>query len=76
MIRVHVWYNAKGAILAVGHAPHGDRARYVVPLFQDGHCHLDADVDECQLKRLHETHKVDIERKILTERVIPDLHED
>lgn len=67
-VRVHVWHDANGQILAIGHpvAVEGHTLK-VVPIAGDQGSVLETEVEvnEEMLKTLHQTHKVDIKNKSL-----------
>ena len=63
---VHIWYDAQGRILAVGRAPAGSRsAGRVIPQLLEGQQHLEDQVPEEAVAKLHETHCVDVGSRVL-----------
>jgi hypothetical protein len=69
-IDVFVWHDSAGNITAVG-TPHPDsigRVRAVAPA---EHAVLPMKVAEAQLARLHETHRIDVEKRALAPRQSP-----
>lgn len=77
--KAHIWYNADGEILAVGHVPapvlddssepSGYVARRSVAPVSHANQHvLEADLDTADLDRLHETHRVDVQKHALIQR--------
>lgn len=64
---VHIWYEAKGTILAVGHVPQAalQHIRQVAPILRKGQQVLQVEVQEDALSTLHATHRVDPKKKVL-----------
>lgn len=68
--KVHVWYDRRGKILAVGR-PLSPETEQVIPIaFQKGHAAATLEVSEHHLRALHLTHSVEIKNKqaVLRER--------
>jgi hypothetical protein len=69
--RAHVWYNAEGTIIAVGHVPEqteeGRHApqRRAIPLTLENQFLLEAEVPEELIRELHYTHRVDVHTRTL-----------
>jgi len=63
----HIWYDAKGTILAVGHATQGalKHILQVAPVLRKGQSILQVEVPEGDLRTLHATHRVDPKKKAL-----------
>ena len=67
-LNVHIWYDHQGKILAVGRAPmrsNSTRQRQIIPELLNGQHHLQADVAEEAVAKLHETYQVDVKEKTL-----------
>ena len=56
-VKVFVWHNLTGDIVAIGQAV--DTAK-CVPVSGKNESVLEAEIEETQLQKLHETHMVDI----------------
>lgn len=70
----HIWYDAKGEILAVGQVPEPSLndgpvgaaiRRTVQPLGMPNHSIIEVDVGGENLERLHETHCIDVRNRML-----------
>ncbi len=68
-INVHVWHGVTGEIMAVGQPMHGAKC---IPLSGENESVLTAEIDERDVAKLRETHRVDPERKILVKRSKPN----
>jgi hypothetical protein len=66
-IDVFVWHDSDGKITAVG-VPHPDMVGKVQSIARSGHGAVCVRVPEEHLKRLHETHQIDVERGVVTPR--------
>ena len=75
----HIWFDAKGEILAVGQVPDPtendgtDRAvvrRTVQPLGASNHSVIEVDVGGENLERLHETHCIDVRTRMLVPKAL------
>jgi hypothetical protein len=64
-VRVYVVHTSTGEVVAIGRAT---GARGCVPLSGDRQGLLEVEIDEKRVSHLHQTHAVDIARKILVER--------
>ena len=62
----HVWYDANGKILAVGRPllPPGSRLQ-AVPHCAEGQFVLETEASEDLLKTMHQTHSVDVKKKVV-----------
>jgi hypothetical protein len=56
-VKVFVWHNLAGNIVAIGQAVGGAKC---VPVSSANEPVLEAEIEEAQLPKLHETHTVDI----------------
>jgi hypothetical protein len=70
--KVHIWYNADGLIVAVGHAQerteeagHVAPHRQAIPLTLQDQFLLEAEISEELIGEVHSTHRVDIRRRAL-----------
>ena len=63
MTKIHVWYDASGKIIAVGHPTSDQKA---TPLAAEHQFVLETEIDETLSRALHKTHTVDVGRKTLT----------
>ena len=60
---VHIWHDAKGKILAVGHCPDGNQSKMrAIPLAGKGGGVLQEHVAEEAMSNLHETHRVNVKK--------------
>lgn len=75
----HIWYDAKGEILAVGqvpdpsvqYGPDGAVIRHtVLPLGTPNHSVIEVDVGGENLERLHETHCIDVRNRMLVPKAL------
>ena len=65
-IKIHVWHDAAGQIVAVGQPMLGqDKDLRVTPLTGEGQLVLETEIDEAKMKNLHQTHVVDVHKKVL-----------
>jgi hypothetical protein len=65
-VKIHVWHNAAGQIIAVGQPVLGlDSDLRVTPLTGEGQLVLETEIDEAKMKNLHQTHVVDVHKKVL-----------
>jgi hypothetical protein len=74
-VTIHVWHTPDGRIVAIGQ-PVPASKRKVIPLSERGHTVFETDVDEHLIKQLHETHVVDVDRKVLVPRDVKPLPTD
>jgi hypothetical protein len=64
--RIYVWYDAEGTITALGYAPEqADRKRQVIPRTAAARYVLETEIAVDVLAKLHETHCVDVQQKVL-----------
>ena len=65
-VKIHVWYDASGQIIAVGRpmSPSGS-GRHAAPLAGKNQFVLETEVAEDIAKTLHQTHTVDVAKKVL-----------
>lgn len=66
-IDAFVWHDSDGNITAVG-TPHPEMIGRVRPIAAAERGVLQLKVDESRLDRLHETYRIDVERRALTPR--------
>jgi hypothetical protein len=64
-VRVHVWHKVTGEIVAIGR-PMG-RAM-CVPLSGKDQAVMEAEIEEEHIGALHNTHMVDVQRKVIAKR--------
>ncbi len=65
-VKIHVWHDAAGQIVAVGQPMLGqDKDLQVTPLTGEGQLVLETEIDEAKMKNLHQTHVVDVHKKVL-----------
>lgn len=65
-VKIHVWHDAAGQIIAVGQPMLGqDKDLLVTPLTGEGQLILETEIDEVKVKNLHQTHVVDVQKKVL-----------
>jgi hypothetical protein len=65
-VKIHVWHDASGQIIAVGQPMLGqDKNLRVTPLTGEGQLVLETEIEEAKMKNLHQTHVVDVQKKVL-----------
>ena len=62
MVKVHVWHDVSGKIVAVGQPVGGAKC---IPLASEKHIVLETEVEELQISSLHRTHTIDPLRKVI-----------
>jgi hypothetical protein len=68
MVKVHVWHDVSGKIVAVGQ-PVGSAK--CIPVAGDKHIVLEIEAEESQISSLHRTHTIDPLRKVMVK--IPEV---
>jgi hypothetical protein len=66
-VEVFVWHDGNGNITATG-TPHPDMAGRLRPIAGSDRSVLRTKAEASQVARLHETHRVDVERRLLSPR--------
>ena len=67
-VKIHVWHGFNGEIIALGHPVKGtDSKLQVTPITGAGQGVLETEVAEELIKSLHQTHIVDMDKKVLAE---------
>jgi hypothetical protein len=65
-VKVHVWHDPKGGIVAVGHrVAHKTFTLGITPIANPNHHVLETDVEEERIAGLHKTHRVDVKKQTL-----------
>jgi hypothetical protein len=65
-VKIHVWHDAMGQIIAIGQPMLGlDSDIKVIPLTGENQLVLETEFEEAKMKDLHQTHFVDVQKKVL-----------
>jgi len=65
-VKIDVWHDAAGQIIAVGQPMlRQDSNLRVTPLTGEGQLVLNTEIDQAMRKNLHQTHIVDVQKKVL-----------
>jgi hypothetical protein len=63
-VEVFVWHDSDGNITATG-TPHPDMVERILPIAGKDRSVLPIKVDSSDIDKLHETHRVDVKRRVL-----------
>jgi hypothetical protein len=66
-VTIHVWHTSDGRITAIGRPLSASRLK-VIPLSERDCMVFETNVDEHLITQLHETHVVDVHRRVLVPR--------